>query len=131
MTVTDPIADMLVRIKNANMRRHPTVDVPYSKMKEKIIEILLREGYIAKYEVIGEIPQKYIRVYLKYKGKTPVIQDVKRVSKPGRRYYVNKEEIPRVLGGLGIAILSTSKGIMTDKEARLLGIGGELICMVW
>ncbi|MGB9811239.1 MAG: 30S ribosomal protein S8, partial [Dictyoglomus turgidum] len=103
MTVTDPIADMLVRIKNANMRRHPTVDVPYSKMKEKIIEILLREGYIAKYEVIGEIPQKYIRVYLKYKGKTPVIQDVKRVSKPGRRYYVNKEEIPRVLGGLGIA----------------------------
>ncbi len=131
MTVTDPIADMLVRIKNANMRRYPSVDIPYSKMKEKIIEILLREGYIVKYEVIGEIPQKYIRVYLKYKGKTPAIQDVKRVSKPGRRYYVNKEEIPRVLGGLGIAILSTSKGIMTDKEARLLGIGGELICMVW
>ncbi len=131
MTVTDPIADMLVRIKNASMRRHPTVDVPYSKMKEKILEILLREGYIARYEVIGEIPQKYIRVYLKYKGKTPVIQDVKRVSKPGRRYYVNKEEIPRVLGGLGIAILSTSKGIMTDKETRLLGVGGELICMVW
>lgn len=131
MTVTDPIADMLVRMKNASMRRHPTVDIPYSKMKEKILEILLREGYIARYEVIGEIPQKYIRVYLKYKGKTPVIQDVKRVSKPGRRYYVNKEEIPRVLGGLGIAILSTSKGIMTDKEARLLGVGGELICMVW
>ncbi len=131
MTVTDPIADMLVRIKNANMRRHPSVDIPYSKIKEKLAEILLKEGYIAKYEVIGEAPQKFIKIYLKYKGKVPVIQDMVRVSKPGRRYYVKKEEIPRVLGGLGIAILSTSKGIMTDKEAKALGIGGELICMVW
>lgn len=131
MTVTDPIADMLVRIKNANLRRHSSVDIPYSKMKEKLVEILLKEGYIAKYEIIGEFPQKFIRVYLKYKGKNPVIQDMVRVSKPGRRYYVKKEEIPRVLGGLGIAILSTSKGIMTDKEARILGVGGELICMVW
>ncbi|HOJ93065.1 MAG TPA: 30S ribosomal protein S8 [Dictyoglomaceae bacterium] len=131
MTVTDPITDMLVRIKNANMRRHSTVDIPHSKVKERIAEILLEEGYIAKYEVIGEIPKKYIRISLKYKGRTPVIQDMVRISKPSRRYYVKKEEIPRVLGGLGIAIVSTSQGIMTDKQAKKLGVGGELICMVW
>ncbi|MGB9857115.1 MAG: 30S ribosomal protein S8 [Dictyoglomaceae bacterium] len=131
MTITDPIADMLVRINNANQRRKPTVDIPFSKLKLNITELLLKEGYIEKYEVIGEEPKKVIRLYLKYVNKVPVIQGVKRVSKPGRRYYAGKDELPKVLGGLGIAIISTSKGIMTDREARALGIGGEVLCMVW
>lgn len=131
MTVTDPITDMLVRINNANQRRKLTVDVPFSKLKLNITELLLKEGYIEKYEVVGEEPKKFLRIYLKYVNKTPVIQGVKRVSKPGRRYYVGKDELPKVLGGLGIAIISTSKGVITDKDARTLGIGGEVLCMVW
>ncbi|MCX7846159.1 MAG: 30S ribosomal protein S8 [Dictyoglomaceae bacterium] len=131
MTLTDPIADMLVRINNANQRKKSIVDIPFSKLKLSITELLLREGYVDKYEVFGEEPKKFIRIYLKYVNKVPVIQGVKRVSKPGRRYYVSKDKIPKVLGGLGIAIISTSKGIMTDKEARMLGIGGEILCMIW
>ncbi|PMQ00980.1 MAG: 30S ribosomal protein S8 [Dictyoglomus sp. NZ13-RE01] len=131
MTLTDPIADMLTRINNANQRRKPFVEVPFSKIKLSIAEILLKEGYIENYEVLGEEPKKVIKIWLKYINKTPVIQGLKRVSKPGRRLYAGKEELPRVLGGLGIAIVSTSKGIMTDKEARALGIGGEVLCMVW
>lgn len=131
MTLTDPIADMLVRINNANQRRKSMVDIPFSKLKLSIAELLLKEGYIEKYEVGREEPKKFIRIYLKYFNKKPVIQGVKRVSKPGRRYYVGKDEISKVLGGLGILILSTSKGIMTDREARALGIGGEVLCMIW
>jgi small subunit ribosomal protein S8 len=131
MTLTDPIADMLVRINNANQRRKSTVDIPFSKLKLSITEVLLKEGYIEKYEIVGEGVKKFIRIYLKYLNKTPVIQGIKRVSKPGRRYYAGKDEIPKVLGGLGIAIVSTSKGVMTDKEARTLGVGGEVLCMVW
>ncbi|MFO7171991.1 MAG: 30S ribosomal protein S8 [Bacillota bacterium] len=132
MVVSDPIADLLTRIRNANMVYHEKVEVPGSKMKRAIVEILKREGYIRDYEWIDDGKQGIIRIYLKYgPGKARVIQGLKRVSKPGRRIYAKKDQIPRVLGGLGIAILSTSKGIMTDKEARRLGVGGEVLCYVW
>ncbi len=131
MAFTDPIADMLTRIRNANSAKHPSVDIPASKMKKKIAEILYEEGYITKFESIDEGVQGIIRVELKYDGNTKVITGIKRISKPGLRVYVNKDEVPKVLGGLGTAILSTSNGVITDKAARKLGVGGEVICYVW
>ncbi|ACV59701.1 MULTISPECIES: 30S ribosomal protein S8 [Alicyclobacillus] len=130
--MTDPIADMLTRIRNANLVRHEKVEVPASKMKRAIAEILKNEGYIRDAEYIQDGPQGTIRLFLKYgKNNERVITGLKRISKPGRRVYVGHEDLPRVLGGLGIAIISTSKGIMTDREARKLGVGGEVICYVW
>ncbi len=131
MAFTDPIADMLTRIRNANSAKHPSVDIPASKMKKKIAEILHEEGYIAKYEFLDEGVQGVIRVELKYDGNTRVITGIKRISKPGLRVYANKEEVPKVLGGLGTAILSTSSGVITDKAARKMGVGGEVICFIW
>lgn len=132
MQITDPIADMLTRIRNANSSKHETVSVPSSKMKLAIAKILLDEGYIAGYEVIEDGLQGVIKITLKYAAnKTKVITGLKRVSKPGLRVYASKEEMPRVLRGLGIAIVSTSKGIMTDKEARKNNVGGEVLAFVW
>jgi len=130
--MTDPIADMLTRIRNGNNAKHRTVDIPASNIKKEIARILLDEGFIKGYDVIDDGKQGIIRVELKYgKYNEKVISGIKRISKPGLRVYVKSDEIPRVLGGLGIAILSTSKGIMTDKEARKEGIGGEVVCYVW
>ncbi len=132
MNITDPIADMLTRIRNANSAKHKTVDVPASKMKLGIAEILFKEGYIKSYEEIKDDAQGIIRITLKYDEKgTRVIDGLKRISKPGLRVYATKDELPRVLNGLGIAIISTSKGLKTDKEARELGIGGEVLAYVW
>ncbi|HHX95603.1 MAG TPA: 30S ribosomal protein S8 [Clostridia bacterium] len=132
MVMTDPIADYLTRIRNANMVYKGTVEIPSSKLKKSMSEILKREGYIKDYEFIEDGKQGIIRLYLKYgPGKERTITDLKRISKPGLRVYARKDEIPRVLGGLGIAIISTSKGILTDKEARREGVGGEVICYVW
>lgn len=130
--MTDPIADMLTRIRNGNDARHKSVDVPASNIKKEISEILQKEGYIKKYEFIEDNKQGIIKIDFKYgENNERVISGIKRISKPGLRVYVNREDIPRVLGGLGIAIISTSKGIVTDKEARKLGVGGEVICYVW
>ena len=132
MNTTDPIADMLTRIRNANSAKHKTVDVPASKMKTAIAEILLNEGYIKSYEEIKDDAQGIIRITLKYDEKgTRVIDGLKRISKPGLRVYAGKEELPKVLNGLGIAIISTSKGLKTDKEAREAGMGGEVLAYVW
>lgn len=132
MNTTDPIADMLTRIRNANSAKHKTVDVPASKMKTAIAEILFREGYIKSFEVISNENQGIIRITLKYDEKgTRVIDGIKRISKPGLRVYACKEELPKVLNGLGIAIISTSKGLKTDKEAREAGMGGEVLAYVW
>lgn len=133
MTMTDPIADMLTRIRNANTAKHDTVDIPASKMKAAIAEILLKEGYIKKYDVVEDGNFKSIRVTLKYgKDKNEkIISGLKRISKPGLRVYANREELPKVLGGLGIAIISTNKGVVTDKEARELEVGGEVLAFVW
>ena len=133
MTMSDPIADMLTRIRNANTAKHDTVDIPASKMKESIAKILLDEGYIKNYEITGEGVQRTIKVTLKYgKDKNQkTIAGIKRISKPGLRVYAGKDELPRVLGGLGIAIISTNKGIVTDKEARAMNVGGEVIAFVW
>lgn len=132
MVMTDPIADMLTRIRNANHAKHEFVDIPASKIKKEIANILLEEGYIKGFDVIDDGKQGIIRVELRYqKNKERVITGIKRISKPGLRVYVGKEETPRVLGGLGIAILSTSNGIVTDKKARIQGVGGEVICYVW
>lgn len=131
MNVTDPIADMLTRIRNANMKKHPTVDVPASNMKKQIANILLEEGYIKEVQEIEDNKQNVLRITLKYVGKEKVISGIKRISKPGLRVYVGVDELPKVLGGLGIAIVSTSKGIVTDKEARKLGVGGEVLAFVW
>ncbi|MBO5143388.1 MAG: 30S ribosomal protein S8 [Clostridia bacterium] len=131
MNITDPIADMLTRIRNANAQRHETVDVPSSKLKKSIAEILLDEGYIKSFEEIEDNSQGIIRITLKYVNKQKVISGLKRISKPGLRVYANKEELPQVLGGLGIALISTSKGIMTDKKARQEGIGGEVLAYIW
>ena len=132
MNITDPIADMLTRIRNANTSKHSTVDIPASKMKSSIAQILLDEGYIKSFEEIKDEKQGILRVTLKYdeSGKR-VISGLKRISKPGLRIYVNKEEIPQVLNGLGIALISTSKGIKTDKNARKDGLGGEVLAYVW
>lgn len=133
MTMSDPIADMLTRIRNANTAKHDTVDVPASKMKIAIADILVNEGYIAKYDLIEEGSFKTIRIYLKYGAdkNEKIITGLKRISKPGLRIYANKENLPRVLGGLGIAILSTNQGVITDKEARRLQVGGEVLAFVW
>ena len=133
MTMSDPIADMLTRISNANTAKHDTVDVPASKMKLAIAEILFNEGYIAKYDVIEDGNFKTIRITLKYGAdkNEKVITGLKRISKPGLRVYANKEDLPRVLGGLGTAIISTNHGVVTDKEARKLNVGGEVLCFVW
>ena len=132
MNTTDPIADMLTRIRNANSAKHKTVDVPSSKMKTAIAEILFKEGYIKSFEIISNENQGIIRITLKYDEKgTRVIDGIKRISKPGLRVYANKEELPRVLNGLGTAIISTSQGLKTDKEAREAGIGGEVLAYIW
>ena len=133
MTMSDPIADMLTRIRNANTAKHDTVDVPASKMKLAIANILVDEGYIAKYDLVEDGAFKTIHITLKYgtDKNEKVISGLKRISKPGLRVYANTEDIPKVLGGLGTAIISTNKGVVTDKEARKLGVGGEVLCFVW
>ncbi len=133
MTMSDPIADMLTRIRNANTAKHDTVDIPASKIKNAMVEILYKEGYIEKYEIIEEGSFNTIRVTLKYGAdkNEKIITGLKRISKPGLRVYAGKNEIPKVLGGLGIAILSTNQGILTDKEARKLQVGGEVLAFVW
>ena len=133
MTTNDPIADMLTRIRNANTAKHDTVDVPSSKMKLAIAEILYKEGYIKKYDVIDDGPFKTIHITLKYgeDKNEKIITGLKRISKPGLRVYAGKDELPKVLGGLGIAIVSTNIGVVTDKEARKAGGGGEVLCFVW
>ena len=130
MHITDPIADMLTRIRNANSARHDTVDVPASNMKKSIAQILLDEGYIKSYQIVDDGTQGVIHITLKYNGKDKVITGLRRVSKPGLRVYVGADELPRVLRGLGIAIVSTSKGVMTDKAARAAHIGGEVVRVV-
>ena len=132
MQITDPIADMLTRIRNAGSARHETVDIPNSKMKKAIAEILLEEGYIKSFQLIDDGTQGVIRVTLKYlPGKEKAIQGLRRVSKPGLRVYAGADELPQVLRGLGIEIISTSKGIMTDKKARAQHVGGEVLAFVW
>lgn len=132
MNITDPIADMLTRIRNAGTSKHKTVDIPASKMKVAIANILFEEGYIKSFEEIKNETQGIIRVALKYDEKgNKVIAGLKRISKPGLRVYASKDELPKVLNGLGIALISTSKGIMTDKKAREAGIGGEVLAYVW
>ena len=136
MTMSDPIADMLTRIRNANTAKHDTVDIPLSKMKVKIADILVDEGYIAKYDIVpSEKNENFedIRVTMKYAGdkKEKVITGIKRISKPGLRIYAGKDEVPYVLGGLGVAILSTNKGVITDKQARKEKVGGEVLAFIW
>ena len=133
MTMSDPIADMLTRIRNAKTAKHDTVDVPYSKMKLAIADILVKEGFIKKYDVVEDGNFKTIRITLKYgKDKNEkIISGIKRISKPGLRIYANKEDMPKVLGGLGVAIISTNQGVITDKQARELGVGGEVLAFVW
>lgn len=132
MHITDPIADMLTRIRNANSAKHDTVDIPASKMKKAIAQILVDEGYIKAYKIIDDDKQGVIRVTLKYgEGKSQVITGPRRVSKPGLRIYSNVEDMPKVMKGLGVAIISTSKGIMTDREARKQNVGGEVLAFIW
>lgn len=133
MNVTDPIADFLTRIRNASMRHQEVVEIPSSKMKRSIADILKAEGFIKDYELLSSGPPPgTLRLYLKYgPGREKVIRGLRRISKPGRRVYAGKNELPRVLGGLGVAIISTSQGVMTDKQARAKGLGGEVICYVW
>ncbi len=131
MQMSDVIADMLTRIRNANNAKHASVDIPASNMKKAIADILLAEGYIKSYEVVEDGKQGIIRITLKYIGKQKVIQGLRRVSKPGLRIYASSEDMPKVMGGLGIAIVSTSKGLMTDKKARKENIGGEVLAFVW
>ena len=133
MTMSDPIADMLTRIRNANTAKHDTVDVPSSKMKLAIADILLEEGYIKKYDLIDEGNFKTIRITLKYGAdrNDKIISGLKRISKPGLRIYAGKDELPRVIGGLGIAIISTNQGVVTDKKARELQVGGEVLAYIW
>ena len=131
MHITDPIADMLTRIRNANTAKHATVDFPASNMKKSIAQILLDEGYIKNFQLIDDGTQGVIRITLKYNGTEKVISGLRRVSKPGLRVYAGADELPRVLRGLGIAIISTSKGVMTDKAARAQHIGGEVLAFVW
>ena len=131
MQISDVIADMLTRIRNANDAKHETVDIPASNLKKSIAEILLDEGYIKNYQIVEDGKQGIIRVALKYVGKQKVIHGLRRVSKPGLRIYSNCEDMPKVMNGLGIAIVSTSKGVMTDKKARELNVGGEILAFVW
>lgn len=132
MTMTDPVADMLTRIRNANLVRHETVDIPASNLKKSLANILLEEGYVKGFDVIDDGKQGIIRVQMKYApDKTRVITGLKKISKPGLRVYAKRDEIPKVLGGLGIAVISTSKGVITDKVARKQNVGGEVLCYVW
>ena len=132
MNTTDPIADMLTRIRNANSQKHKTVDIPASNMKKAIANILFKEGYIAAYEEMNDNSQGVVRITLKYDERgSRIIDGLKRISKPGLRVYASKEELPQVLNGLGIALISTSKGIKTDREARQEGLGGEVLAYVW
>ena len=133
MSMSDPIADMLTRIRNANTAKHDTVDVPASKMKLAIANILVDEGYIAKYDIVENGAFKTIHITLKYGANKneKIITGLKRISKPGLRVYANKDELPKVLGGLGTAIISTNQGVITDKEARKLGVGGEVLAFIW
>ena len=131
VNVTDTIGDMLTRIRNANKQKHQSVDVPYSKVKNEIAKILLEEGYVSSVEVAENGSHKTLRIALKYDANRPVIQGLKRISKPGLRIYSEADDLPRVLNGLGIAIVSTSKGIMTDKEARKSSLGGEVLAYIW
>jgi small subunit ribosomal protein S8 len=132
MHITDAIADMLTRVRNASSAKHETVDIPASNIKKDIAKILLDEGYIRNIEFIEDGKQGIIRVALKYTGsKQNVISGIKRISKPGLRVYANKDELPKVLGGLGVAVISTSKGVMTDKKARVEGVGGEVLAFIW
>jgi small subunit ribosomal protein S8 len=133
--MSDPVADMLTRVRNALEREHPSVSMPYSQMKEAVAKVLQEEGYIVDYQVLEQQPTNVLQIELKYKGdrrtRRSVITGLERVSKPGRRIYVGKSEIPWVRSGMGIAIMTTSKGIMTGQQARHLGVGGEVICKVW
>ena len=133
MTMSDPIADMLTRIRNANTAKHDTVDIPASKMKIAIADILLEEGYVKKYDIVEDGSFKTIRIALKYGAdkNQKIITGIKRISKPGLRVYAAKDELPKVLGGLGIAIISTNNGVITDKKARKLNVGGEVLAFVW
>ena len=133
MTMSDPIADMLTRIRNANTAKHDSVDIPSSKMKIAIANILVEEGYVEKYELVDNGNFKDIRIFLKYTANKSesIISGLKRISKPGLRIYASREELPRVLGGLGTAIISTNNGVITDKEARKLNVGGEVLAFVW
>ncbi len=132
MMVSDPVADMLTRIRNALAARHAKVDVPASRLKSEIARILREEGYVANYKLAEEGSRKLIRIYLKYTaGNQPVISHIERVSRPGRRVYVGSKQIPRVLGGMGINILTTPRGVMTGRNARKEGLGGEILCQVW
>lgn len=133
MAVNDTISDMLTRIRNANLARHQTTEVPSTKMTRSIAKVLKEEGFIGEFEEAGEGVKKHLVVALKYKGKgkRPIINSLKRVSRPGFRVYSNRKDLPRVLGGIGIAVISTSSGIMTDREARRQGLGGEVLCYVW
>ena len=132
MAMTDPVADMLTRIRNANTAGHAEVEIPASKIKKNIAEILLKEGYIKGFEIVETEPQNIIKIQMKYgPDKKRVISGIKRISRPGLKVYAKKDEVPKVLGGLGIAIISTSSGLITDKQARELGVGGEVVCMVW
>jgi len=133
MAANDTIADMLTRIRNANLARHQTTEVPSTKMTRSIAKVLKDEGFIADFEEVGEGVKRNLVIALKYrgKGKRPIINTLRRISKPGFRVYSNRKDLPRVLGGIGIAIISTSSGIMTDREARRTGLGGEVLCYVW
>jgi len=131
--VNDTIADMLTRIRNANLAKHQIVQVPATKITKNILRVLKEEGFIYQFEEIGEDLKTYLMISLKYKGKEkkPIITELKRISKPGLRVYANHKELPKVLGGIGVAIISTSKGLMTDKYARHFGLGGEVLCYIW
>ena len=135
MTMSDPIADMFTRMRNSSMREHETVSMPHSHIKERLAEVLKEEGYISDFQVIPNSPQPVLQLKLKYKGdrrnRRSVITGLERVSKPGRRVYVSKDEIPWVLSGMGVAVMTTSKGLMTGQKARQLGVGGEVICEIW
>jgi small subunit ribosomal protein S8 len=131
MQITDPIADMLTRIRNASSAKHATVDIPASNMKKSIAEILLQEGYIKNYQLLNDGVQGVIKVTLKYNGNEKAIAGLRRVSKPGLRVYAGADELPYVLRGLGVAIISTSKGVMTDKKARAANVGGEVLAFIW
>lgn len=132
MNITDPVADMLTRVRNANTAFHESVDVPHSKVKEQLAKVLKKEGYVKDFQVIQTGVQGVLRVYLKYsENREKVIVGLKRISKPGLRVYVPKDDIPRIFGGLGTVIVSTSKGIMTGKQAKKIGLGGEVMCYVW
>lgn len=132
MSVTDPIADMLIRIRNAGQARHEVVDVPHSRIKSEIARLLKREGFVADFVTEGQAGRKVLRIYLKYSSdRSPVIRGLSRVSRPGLRRYAPASELPRVMGGLGVAIVSTSRGLMTDREARASKLGGEVLCEVW